>query len=346
MLSDLRYRNQRGQTIPFWVFAAITSLVLTLFVINYTNTVRWHIRAQNAADAAALAAIAGDASLMNQRTVTQYAAAYDEYRLRSVIYSIINAANSVGMDKVQSAPGAVTRTCDPSIAADDTGIDCDNAYDQEPFFYDQALKEYVLITQELENLIAPSPPPSVTPAPSGGATPMPVPPPPKGSMAAAAFSLVLSHQYCWDQASPRSPGVFDCAFFYNADISRTGLNSAEIVDIVACRNVTQQSPLIFKGLLAPQFQVVGHSAATLFPITEAFSPGTQIAQGSTPFAPPENCPPTNGVPPGPCNVNTGWMATKSYTVDYSGLTVNATFYVPVLTQPLSSGIPTLSCEQG
>jgi Flp pilus assembly protein TadG len=346
MLIDPRYHHQRGQTIPFWVFAAITSIVLTFFIINYTNSVRWQIRAQNAADAAALATISGDASLMNQRTLTEYAAAYDEYRLRSVIYSIINAANGDGISPTQSAPGAVTSTCDPSIAADDTGIDCDNAYDQEPFFYDQALQQYVLVTQELENLIAPSPPPIVTPAPSGGATPMPVPTPPKGSMAAAAFSLVQSHQYCWDQPTAPKPGVFDCAFFYNADISRTGLDSAEIVDVVACRNVTQQSPLLFKGLLASQFQVVGHAAATLTLITKPFNPGTDLAPGGAPYAPLENCPPTNGTPPGPCDVNTGWMGGPSYSVDYTGLNVSATFYVPSLTKPLSSNIPALSCEQG
>jgi Putative Flp pilus-assembly TadE/G-like len=351
MLNDPRYRNQRGQTIPFWVFAAVTSFVLTFFVINYTNTVRWHIRAQNAADAAAIAAIAGDASLMNQRTLTEYAAAYDEYRLRSAIYSIINAANGVGSSATQSTPGAVTSTCDPSIAADDTGIDCDNAYDQEPFFYDQALQQYVLVTQELESLIAPSPPPVVTPAPSatGVATPIPVPIPPKGSMAAAAFSLVQSDQYCWDtniQASPRQPGIFDCAFWYNANISNTGLNSSEVVDVVACRNVTPQSPLLFSGLLAPQFQAVGRAAATLASISNTFSPGTQTAPGGALFAPPENCPPTNGTPSGSCNVNTGWMSTPSYTVNYSGFAVNATFYVPVLTKPLSTGIPALSCEPG
>jgi len=343
MLIDSRYRHQRGQTIPFWVFAAITSVVLTFFIINYTNSVRWQIRAQNAADAAALATISGDASLMNQRTLTEYAAAYDEYRLRSAIYSIINAANSVGSSKIQSAPGAVTSTCDPSIAADDTGIDCDNAYDQEPFFYDQALQQYVLVTQELENLIAPSPPPIVTPPPSGGPTPMPVPTPPKGSMAAASFSLVQSHQFCWDKPTVPNPGVFDCSFFYNANISSTGLDSTEFVDVVACRNVTAVSPLIFKGLLASQFQVVGHAAATLKAVTEpAFSPGV----GAPPVAPVENCPPTNGTPAGPCNVDTGWMASPSYSVDYTGLTVTATFYVPVLTKPLSSNIPQLSCEQG
>jgi hypothetical protein len=324
--------------------------------MNYTNTVRWHIRAQNAADAAAIAAIAGDASLMNQRTIAQYAAALDEYRLRSIIYSMINAANSVGLSPTQSTPGKLTSTCDPSIAADDTGTDCDNAYDQQPFYYDAALAQYVLVTQELEYLIKPSPPPLVTPAPSasGVATPMPVPSAPAGSMAGSAFSLVQSNQYCWDKTSPRSPGVFDCAFYYNADISRTGNGSSEVADVVACRNVTAQAPLIFGGLLASQFQAVGHAAATLQPVTQTFSPGvsTDPTTGKV-YAPPESCPPTNGTPPGNCNLFEGWMSSNSYTVDYGqtqgaqyGLTLRATFFVPVLTKPLSSGIPALSCQQG
>jgi hypothetical protein len=344
MLND--FRSQRGQGIPFWVLSVITSLVLSLFVMNYTNTVRWHIRAQNAADSAAIAAIAGDAGLMNQRTLAEYAAAYDEYRLRSIIYSMINAANAVGADTTQSTSGNVTKTCNPSIAADDTGIDCDNAYDQEPMFYDQALQQYALASKELENLITPSPPPYASPVPTGAPT---MPPVPRGSMAGAAFSLVQSGNYCWDKPnSPSSnPGVFDCAFYYQPDISHTGLGSTEVVTIVACRNVTQQSPLFFNG--PSQFKAVGYASATLQPITEQLNPGTAIdstaSPAPTPYAPAEKCLPMNGTPAGTCNNNTGWMGSGSYTVDYTGFTVQATFYVPVLTKPPASP-PIPSCEQG
>jgi Putative Flp pilus-assembly TadE/G-like len=353
---------RRGQTIPFWVFAVITSLLLTIFIVNYTNTVRWHIRAQNAADAAAIATIAGDASLMNQRTIAEYAAAVDEYRLRSIVYSMINAANAVGFSTTQSnfALNTITTTCDPSVLGDDMGTDCDNAYDQQTFYYDTALAQYVLITQQLENLIKPSPPPNVTPAPSasGAATPAPVPAVPSGSMAGAAYSLVQSGQYCWDQpniGTPTRPGVFDCSFFYNANLANTGPGSSEIVDIVSCRNVVSQAKMLFGGLLSSQFQAVGHAAATLQPIVSQFSPGvaTDPATGNV-YAPPETCQPTNGTPPGPCNMYEGWMASGSYNVDFGqglgsqyGLTVKTTFYVPVLTKPLTgAAVASLACEQG
>ena len=49
---------ERGQTLVFWAFSLAAALGLTFFVVNYSGTVRWHIRGQNAADAAALTTIA------------------------------------------------------------------------------------------------------------------------------------------------------------------------------------------------------------------------------------------------------------------------------------------------
>jgi hypothetical protein len=353
------HHHERGQTIPFWVFAVITSLALSLFIMNYTNTVRWHIRAQNAADAAAITAMAGEASLMNQRTLAQYSAALSEYRLRGIMYSMINAANAVGLDATQSQPGAPTKTCDPTIAADDTGIDCDNAYDQQPYFYDQAMSQYVLAVQALEKLANPSPPPNVTPAPvpSGVPTPAPVPSAPSGSTAPAAFSLVQSDKYCWDKQVAVTPNVFDCAFYYNADLSNTGPGSKEVADVVACRTVTSKFPFFIGGMLSPSFNAVGRAAATLKPIPETFSPGTSVdphaSVAGTAYQPVENCPANNGPGGGTCNPFTGWMNSPSYSVDYGlqnnntqGFEVQATFFVPVLTTPLNNPKWVLSCEQG
>jgi hypothetical protein len=326
----------RGQTMPFWVLAIVLSLGLALFVMNYTNTVRWHIRAQNAADAAALTTIAADANLSNQQTTAQYALAVDEYRLRAIINSMINAANSVG-------------GCEP--ANDDTGTDCDNAYDQEPEAYDKALGEYQAALSYAEGLRN-APPPAPMPMPSGSAgTPMPLPSAPANSAAPAAFSLAASNTNCWDEATGKA--VFDCAFFYtaNPDLKQTGLGSAEYVDVVACRSVTQMSPLVFNG--ATTFMAEGRSAATLYGVTETFSPGTTTDPDATPGAggtqPPyqqiESCPP-NIPGPASCNLSDGWMPAPAYIVDYSGLVVKAAFFLPRLTTP-KGGITTApACKQG
>jgi len=333
----LNRNASRGQTMPFWTLAIVLALGLALFVMNYTNTVRWHIRAQNAADAAALTTIAADANLSNQQTTIQYTLAVDEYRLRSIINSMINAANSVG-------------GCNPNN--DDTGTDCDNAYDQEPEAYDKALGAYEAALTAAQNLQN-APPPNPMPMPTGSSgTPEPLPSAPAYSAAPAAFSLAASNTNCWDQGTGKA--VFDCSFSYtaNPDLQQTGLGSAEYVDIVACRNVTQVSPLAFNGQTT--FEAEGRSAATLRPVTEQFSPGTTTDPNATPGAggtpPPyqqiEDCPPNMPGQPGICNLSLGWLDTPPYIVNYAGLQVQATFFVATLTAPKGGISVTPACKQG
>jgi hypothetical protein len=337
MLNPNRLHGSRGQTMPFWTLAIVLALGLALFVMNYTNTVRWHIRAQNAADAAALTTIAADANLTNQQTTIQYTLAIDEYRLRAQINAMINAANSVG-------------GCNPDN--DDTGTDCDNAYDQEPEAYDKALGEYqaaLTYAESLQN--APPPTPQTMPTGASG-TPVPLPSAPANSSAPAAFSLAASNTNCWDTGTGKK--IFDCSFAYtaNPDLTKTGLGSAEYVDIVACRTVTQSSPLIFNG--PATFTAEGRSAATLRGITETFSPGTTTDPDATPgpggTAPPyqqtESCPPDMPGQPGICNLSLGWMATPPYVVNYAGLKVQATYYVAALTAPVGAIANTPSCKKG
>lgn len=355
--------GQRGQTIPFWVFSIILSLTLSLFVMNYTNTVRWHVRAQNAADAAALAAMSGEAAMYNQRMLAQYAAAYDEYRLQSILLSLANAANSVGADSQQSSSGNQTRTCDPNSS--DVGQDCNSAYADQVAYYDYALAQYEQAVIYLESLGTPTTA-TVSHAPVVGTqgSYAALPSAPSGSMAAAAFSIPQSDSYCWDRTTTNSPGVFDCSFYYNADLSKTGPNSQEIADVVACHSVKTQSSGLFSGL-QPRFNAVGRSFATLMPVTiDSFDAGGKPnvlagagAGGATtpPYAEREECPTADGTPctgglswiqyPGFSPVD--WSTFPSYVTDFMGLCVNVTFYVPVLTQPTGSTPSwTLSCQQG
>jgi Flp pilus assembly protein TadG len=339
----------RGQTIPLYLFGVIISMVLTLFLVNYSNTVRWHERAQNAADAAALAALAGEAGLMNQRTIAEYNAALDEYRLQAILFGMVNAANGFGTSAVQSTTGSPTSTCDPSPAHDDTGTDCDNAYDVKPYYYSEALLQYVRAVQALQALQNPAAPANATPVPAatGASTPPPAPSSPPGSSAGAAFSLVQSERYCWDK-SALQPGVFDCSFYYNADLSHTGPGSSEVVDVVTCRTVTAKFAALFAGLLPASFNAAGRSAATLLPVQETFSPGTEINLNTPGIAyqPVEKCPPANGPSGGPCSNADGWIDSPAYNVDFSPFTVTLTFYVPALTTPLTTPNWTRSCEPG
>ena len=79
-----RYRYERGQTIPFWVFATLMTLTLLFFTFNYANTVRYQVRAQSAADSAATAALAGDAAKLNSVQTLLLAMNVQEFKVRSL----------------------------------------------------------------------------------------------------------------------------------------------------------------------------------------------------------------------------------------------------------------------
>ncbi|GAC1576506.1 MAG: hypothetical protein NVS3B7_09440 [Candidatus Elarobacter sp.] len=81
---------QRGQMLPFWTLTIAATLTLLFFLTNYANTVRWQIRAQNAADSAASAGLATDANMYNEYTTLQFAAAVEETRMRYLLQAIVN----------------------------------------------------------------------------------------------------------------------------------------------------------------------------------------------------------------------------------------------------------------
>jgi hypothetical protein len=89
----LTAEGRRGQTLPFWTLSIAASLTLLFFVTNYANTVRWGIRAQNAADSAASAGIATDANVHNQINTLEFAATVEETRMRYLIQAISNTVN-------------------------------------------------------------------------------------------------------------------------------------------------------------------------------------------------------------------------------------------------------------
>jgi hypothetical protein len=90
------YERQRGQVLPFWVFAIVTCLGLVFFVANYTNQIRWTIRAQNAADVAGAGGVIPDADINNQIDMQLYALAVDEVRIRYLNQALVNILNGYG----------------------------------------------------------------------------------------------------------------------------------------------------------------------------------------------------------------------------------------------------------
>jgi Flp pilus assembly protein TadG len=88
--------HQRGQVLPLWTFGALAMFVLMFFVLSYGNTVRWQIRAQNAADAAAQSIVALQTQQFNQMEIILYASAVEEFRIRRLLHATLLAAHSQG----------------------------------------------------------------------------------------------------------------------------------------------------------------------------------------------------------------------------------------------------------
>ena len=76
---------ERGQVLPIWILAGITAITLIFLGLNYANTVRWQIRAQNAADSAASTLISIQTQRYNEAEIMLYAADVEEIRLRHLL---------------------------------------------------------------------------------------------------------------------------------------------------------------------------------------------------------------------------------------------------------------------
>jgi hypothetical protein len=96
-------RNARGQVIPLWIVAILSTFVLMFMALNYGNTLRWQIRAQNAADAAVQAVTSIQTERFNMLTESLYAANVEEYRLRSLLDATLMTANLSGGCAVYAA---------------------------------------------------------------------------------------------------------------------------------------------------------------------------------------------------------------------------------------------------
>lgn len=86
--------RSRGQTLPIWSMGIAAALVLAFAALQYGQILRWQIRAQNAADAAAAGALSVQTSAWNQQIAMLYASSVEEYRLRQLLAGMMVAANN------------------------------------------------------------------------------------------------------------------------------------------------------------------------------------------------------------------------------------------------------------
>jgi len=99
-----RRHSQRGQVLPLWIAAILTTFVLMFLSLNYGNTLRWQMRAQNAADAAAQALMAIQTQHFNEMSAILYASNVEEFRTRLLLDGMLNALNGAGGCSNPSGP--------------------------------------------------------------------------------------------------------------------------------------------------------------------------------------------------------------------------------------------------
>ncbi len=95
--------RQRGQVLPVWAMGIVAMLIVTMAVVRYSDMVRWQIRAQNAADAAAAAIVALQTQQFNEMSMVLYASAVEEYRIRQILYALELTAYNDGGCKMDNS---------------------------------------------------------------------------------------------------------------------------------------------------------------------------------------------------------------------------------------------------
>ena len=85
-------RGSRGQTLPIWSLGIAAALVLAFAAMQYGEVLRWQVRAQNAADSAATAALSAQTQTWNQQLSLLYAASVEEWRIRHLLTGLQAAA--------------------------------------------------------------------------------------------------------------------------------------------------------------------------------------------------------------------------------------------------------------
>lgn len=143
----MMHRKSRGQVLPMWALGIITTFGLMFLALNYGNAIRWQIRAQNAADSAASAAVGIQAERWNVMTATLYASSVEEYRIRRLLDSLL-----LTMDQSGGCTGSLN-PFDPLYKSYAFGS-CNRVYGDLRTAYMRAVNRYGHDVADLHNVAA------------------------------------------------------------------------------------------------------------------------------------------------------------------------------------------------
>jgi hypothetical protein len=360
---------ERGQVLPMWIAGVISAFALAFLTANYANSVRFQIRAQNAADSAASAVVAIQADQWNLITSLLYAQNVEEFRSRKLLDGMLLAihrsggcnaggyvASIAGVLQPQpkawysTAEGTCNRTyidmrdnLERSEARYATNIQYLNTLTNQTTFANFQTNAAAMLTSLQNNCNAST---TTTVVAIGGdcgngdGT---------GSMkytfapasTSAGYGGMTTSAVAYrtnlgavemDAADYFIPGVGGAATKHGLDTEAPSLWAPVAVDVVACEKIT---PLIpnFGPFHQPTYYAVGRAAATDAMVTQEWlEPEVMgLSHGTGPFQPAENY--TQSMPDPGVGFSYGANANYDwYQVDYSGnnYTANPTNFTATL----------------
>lgn len=229
----------RGQTLPFWAIGTMITLALLFFLANYVSAIGWQIRAQNAVDSDASAALSVQANLFNEESTILYAAALDEYRLRYLNQAILNTIAGVG-------------------GCENMGSACDADYQSLVQEYNVALNGFtddIHLMGQADQLSEGGQQQDERKAANGFAS----------NCGQAGGGVICDF----------AVSVLDVSRI-TSNRAKNEFAPTEL-DVVACRNVPYFVPLLFKFGAGASHKVVARGAASVYPTAqENFQPGVAI----------------------------------------------------------------------
>jgi hypothetical protein len=259
--------DERGQTFPMWTFAVFTALTLMFFSFNYANTLRWQVRAQNAADAAATAALSVQATQWNKMTSLLYAADVEEWRIRHILDGMLAAGKGDG-------------GCSPAPGNPVPG-NCTAVYGALRTQYYKAVNRYTHEIQLLQALA-----PVTTAQQSADASAIVAHLAANGGKTFGGDSAFTYKVIDYRARTANLLQVSSDAFFVDVGFPSTSdptdsttpilAFSPAQIEIATCATVPPLINFSFPGLPPPpSFTVIGRAAATTVMVTqEWFEPGT------------------------------------------------------------------------
>lgn len=230
---------KRGQTMPFWAVGVLIVLAMFFFLSNYASAIAWNIRAQNAADGAAQAALTVQSNVWNEESTILYAAALDEYRLRTLNQAIVNTiANQGGCTSAQCNANYTTLVAEFNNAL--------AGYTADIHLLGQADQLSQGGQQQDERKLL-------------------------GIIGNNANCNAADCAFAYNSVSnnPQCPGL--------SGKNKNSQLAPSCIDLIACKNVGYVAPGIL-NMTATSFQALGRAAAAVASVspTTPFNPGTQV----------------------------------------------------------------------